>query len=72
MIMSPLYYSVNSTTFLKVGGGFNASIVFRNTGDTNTVYIDGFNVLYWYGPVFMSDTRIKRDIVEINDDDDLN
>jgi hypothetical protein len=66
-----LYFAPNATTYIKGGPSYTSSIVFRNSSDADMAYFFN-NLLYCYGPVNLSDRRIKRDIVEINDETALN
>jgi hypothetical protein len=61
-----LYFAPNSTTYIK-GGWIN----FRSSSDTDMAYFSN-NLFYCYGPIGLSDRRIKRDIEEINDETALN
>jgi hypothetical protein len=65
-----MYFEGNGTTYIKVGPSVN-QVFFRNSVDTNIGYFQS-NLFYCYGSFNLSDRRIKRDIVEINDDDALN
>jgi hypothetical protein len=65
-----MYFEGGGTTYIKAGPSVN-QVFFRNSVDTNIGYFQS-NLFYCYGPLNLSDTRIKRDIVEINDDDTLN
>jgi hypothetical protein len=65
-----LYFAVNGTTYIKSGGSAN-QIYFRNSSDIDIGYFQQ-SILYCYGPINLSDRRIKRDIEEINDETALN
>jgi hypothetical protein len=67
-----IYFETSSTTYIRgAGSTFGTSIVFRASNQANMAYFQT-NVLYCYGPVNLSDRRIKRDIEEINDETALN
>jgi hypothetical protein len=66
-----LYFADNSTTYIKSGQPFSRQITFRNGSDVDMGYFEQ-NIFYCYGPINLSDRRIKRDIVEINDETALN
>jgi hypothetical protein len=65
-----LYFAPNGTTYIKSGGSGN-QIYFRNSSDIDIGYFQQ-SILYCYGPINLSDSRIKRDIEEINDETALN
>ena len=67
-----LYFATSSTTYIRgAGNPVLISIVFRSPTQFDMAYFQA-SVLCCYGPVNLSDRRIKRDIEEINDDDALN
>ena len=67
-----IYFATSSTTYIRgAGSTFGTSLVFRAPNQADMAYFTA-NILYCYGPVNLSDRRIKRDIEEINDDDALN
>lgn len=66
-----IYFASSSTTYIKAGNHAGRTIEFRSELDSAMAYIDNFS-FYCYGPINLSDRRIKRDIEEINDDDALN
>ena len=67
-----LYFSANSTTYIKSGTGDSGrQIEFRSSSDYVLGYFQN-TYFYCYGPIGLSDRRIKRDIVEINDETALN
>jgi hypothetical protein len=67
-----IYFAASSTTYIRGAGNSAAtSIVFRSPTQFDMAYFNA-NVLYCYGPFNLSDRRIKRDIVEINDETALN
>ncbi len=67
-----IYFEQSSTTYIRgAGSTFGTSITFRAPNQANMAYFTA-NVLYCYGPVNLSDRRIKRDIEEINDETALN
>jgi hypothetical protein len=66
-----LYFAPNAITYIKSGSALGNQIYFRNGSDVDIGYFQN-NVLYCYGPISLSDRRIKRDIEEINDETDLN
>ena len=66
-----LYFANANCTYIKSGQLLSRQIEFRSSGDIAVGYFDG-NVFYCYGPINISDRRIKRDIVEINDETALN
>jgi hypothetical protein len=70
-----LYFATNGTTYIKSGANMfsgNYLISFRGNNDVDYAFIEQAGVFRCYGPVSLSDRRIKRDIEEINDDDALN
>ncbi len=65
------HFSPNSTTYIKGATTLSRVITFRNGGDQDIGYFNDF--YFWcYGPGNLSDSRIKRDIEEINDETALN
>jgi hypothetical protein len=66
-----LYFAPNATTYIKGGTTLGRVITFRNGGDQDIGYFNDF-YFYCYGPGNLSDSRIKRDIEEINDETALN
>ncbi len=67
-----IYFAQSSTTYIRgAGSTFGTSITFRVPNQADMAYFTA-NVLYCYGPVNLSDRRIKRDIEEINDETALN
>ena len=67
------HFSSSSTTYIRgatTGGSRN--ITFRNGGDTDIGYFDANNNFWAYSHLTISDRRIKRDIVDINDETALN
>ena len=69
-----IYFGSSSTTYIRgagQAGGANV-VVFRNQFQNDVAYISFTSLLYCYGPINLSDRRIKRDIVEINDETALN
>jgi hypothetical protein len=66
-----LYYANNGGSYIKSGTISGRMITFRNGSDVDIGYFES-NIFYCYGPINLSDRRIKRDIVEINDETALN
>jgi hypothetical protein len=63
-----IYYGASSTTYIRGAGSIlGSSIVFRSPAQQDMGYFNSNN-LYCYGPISLSDRRIKRDIEEINDE----
>jgi hypothetical protein len=65
------HFSANSTTYIKSGTTLGRQITFRNGGDQDIGYFENY-YFYCYGPINISDRRIKRDIEDINDETALN
>jgi len=67
-----IYFAQSGTTYIRGAGNSAAiSILFRSTTQFDMAYFNA-SVFCCYGPVNLSDRRIKRDIVEINDETALN
>lgn len=67
-----IYFSTSGTTYIRgAGNSTSISIIFRSPTQFDMGYFQA-SVFCCYGPVNLSDRRIKRDIEEINDDDALN
>jgi len=66
-----LYYANNGGSYIRSGTASGRMITFRNGSDVDIGYFES-NIFYCYGPINLSDRRIKRDIVEINDETALN
>jgi hypothetical protein len=67
-----IYFGSSGTTYIRgTGNSTLTSIVFRSTTQFDMSYFTG-SVFYCYGPINLSDRRIKRDIEEINDETTLN
>jgi len=67
-----IYYAASGTTYIRgAGNSATISILFRSTTQFDMGYFNA-SVFCCYGPVNLSDRRIKRDIVEINDETALN
>jgi hypothetical protein len=68
-----LYFSPSETTYIRgATSGVSRNITFRNGGDSDISYFDANNNFWAFSHLTISDRRIKRDIVEINDETALN
>ena len=69
-----VYYASSSTTYIRGAGTGNGNNVvnFRNGYQSDIAYFSYTSLFYCYGPINLSDRRIKRDIEEINDETALN
>jgi hypothetical protein len=66
-----LHFVKDGTTFIRSGLNTGRQIEFRKADDTAPGYFNS-DTFFCYGPNNLSDRRIKRDIIEINDETALN